>query len=310
MKRLQNIPVAILPTMVGACTLGNVFLSMGYSWVANITLLFACLILVLYIAKVGLYYDTFRKEYKAVVPGSLHAGFTMILMILGSALFPYHQGLGKGLWLVGLSLHVLHIIIFTYRNVIREFHRESFVPSWFVTYNGVMVSTVVGGVMKEPLISTIIVYYGIFIFTLIIPFMVYRLWKFPIKDAVYHTKAIVLAPSSLCLVSYLNVVKEPNAIVVYYLYAAVAIAVLYIIMKLPSYFAFTFTPGYAGLTFPMAIGCVATVKFAGFLKMQGMEEMSAIFKQVSGIQIYITTGIIAYVLLQFIRMLKDSLCKA
>ena len=47
---------------------------------------------------------------------------------------------------------------------------DTFVPSWFVTYNGIMVSTVVGGVMNEPLIGKIVVYYGIAVFTVIIPF--------------------------------------------------------------------------------------------------------------------------------------------
>ena len=54
---------------------------------------------------------------------------------------------------------------------------DTFVPSYFVTYNGIMVSVVIGGVMKEPTILKIVTYYGIGVFTLIIPFMIYRLVK-------------------------------------------------------------------------------------------------------------------------------------
>lgn len=307
MKRLQNIPVPLLPTMVGACTLGNVFQGMGYTWIRHITMISATLIIIAYLFKMIMYSDTCKKEYSNTVPASLYAGFTMILMILGSYYFDMNQMIGKGLWFIGLGLHAIHLLVFIWRNVLHGINKDTFVPSWFVTFNGIMVSTVVGGVMKEPLISKIVVYYGIAVFTLIIPFMIYRLIKVPLKDAFFHTQAIVLAPSSLCIVSYLNVVKDPNPIIVYYLYAAVALALVFIIIKLPAFFSFKFTPGYAGLTFPMAIGCVATTKFAAYMTAQGMGDVAAILKEISGIQVYMTTGIIAYVLIQFIIMWKNSI---
>ena len=36
--------------------------------------------------------------------------------------------------------------------------------------------------------------------------MIIRMIKRPLPDAVYHTSASLLAPSSLCVVSYLNVI--------------------------------------------------------------------------------------------------------
>lgn len=305
-NRLANLPVPILPTMVGACTLSNVFQSLGYTGVRHITMIAASVILLVYLGKIILHFDTFKKEYRTTVPSSLYAGFSMVLMILGSYYFDMNAMIGKAMWFSGIILHAIHILLFTIRNL-RNFQWDTFVPSWFVTYNGIMVSTVVGGVMKEPLIAKIVVYYGITVFTLIIPFMIYRLIKFPIKDAMFHTQAIVLAPSSLCVVSYLNVVETPNPLILYYLYAAVLCALLFIIIKLPSFFSFPFAPGYAGLTFPMAIGIVATTKFSAYLVGEGMNEAATVLKELSGIQLYLTTGIIAYVLIQFVIMLKKSL---
>ena len=182
---------------------------------------------------------------------------------------------------------------------------QTFVPSWFVTYNGIMVSTVVGGVMNEPLIGKIVVYYGIAVLTIIMPFMVYRLAKHKINDPVFHTQAIVLAPSSLCLVSYFNFIKTPNAFVVYYLYALVIAALLFIIIKLPKFFSFAFHPGFAGLTFPMAIGIVASNKMSAYLIAQGYETFGSIVNQIAGIQIYLTTAIIGMVLFNFYKLLKN-----
>ena len=306
LQKIENLPVPILPTMVGALTLSTVYSNMGYTWVRHITSWIAVIVLLSYIIKMMVYPKTCLKEYSNTVPASLYAGFTMITMILGSYFYNLSPLFGKTLWFTGLILHAIHILIFTYRNVVKGVNMQTFVPSWFVTYNGIMVSTVVGGVMNEPAICKIVVYYGIAVFTIIIPFMLYRLLKHELKEPMYHTQAILLAPSSLCLVSYLNFIETPNKFIIYYLYLAVICALIFIIVKLPTFFSFIFHPGFAGLTFPMAIGTVASSKMSAYLIGQGYEILGNIINQISGIQIYITTGIISVVLFKFFMLLVDS----
>lgn len=305
-KKIKNMPVPILPTMVGAATLSNVYQILGYNWIRHITMWSATIILIAYIIKIILYYDTCKSEYSNTVPASLYAAFTMILMILGSYYFSYSKFLGKSLWVIGLVLHTIHIIIFTYRNVFLGIKKETFVPSWFVTYNGIMVSTVVGKPMDEPFIGKIVVYYGIIIFIVILPFMIIRLKKEPVKEALFHTQAILLAPSSLCLVSYLNFISNPNRILIIVFYIIILLTLAFIIYMLPKFFSYTFTPGFAGLTFPMAIGIVASIKVSSYFNDIGYRSLSYIAKEISGIQIYVTTTIIAFVLYNFIRMLVKS----
>ena len=306
LQKIENLPVPILPTMVGALTLSTVYSNMGYTWVRHITSWIAVIVLLSYIIKMIVYPKTCLKEYSNTVPASLYAGFTMITMILGGYFYNASPVFGKTLWFTGLILHAIHILIFTYRNVIKGVNTQTFVPSWFVTYNGIMVSTVVGGVMNEPLICKIVVYYGIAVFTIIIPFMLYRLLKHELKEPMYHTQAILLAPPSLCLVSYLNFIETPNKFIIYYLYLAVICALIFIIIKLPKFFSFVFHPGFAGLTFPMAIGTVASSKMSAYLIGQGYETFGNIINQISGIQIYLTTGIISVVLFKFFMMLVNS----
>lgn len=306
LQKIENLPVPILPTMVGALTLSTIYSNMGYTWVRHITSWIAVIVLLSYIIKMMVYPKTCLKEYSNTVPASLYAGFTMITMILGSYFYNASPVFGKTLWFTGLILHAIHILIFTYRNVVKGVNMQTFVPSWFVTYNGIMVSTVVGGVMNEPAICKIVVYYGIAVFTIIIPFMLYRLLKHELKEPMYHTQAILLAPSSLCLVSYLNFIQAPNKLIVYYLYFAVICALIFIIIKLPTFFSFIFHPGFAGLTFPMAIGTVASSKMSAYLIGQGYETFGNIINQISGIQIYLTTGIISVVLFKFFMLLVNS----
>ena len=302
MERLEKIPVPVLPTFVGALTLGNVYSGMGYPWVRHLTMWAATVVLLVYIVKIIRYPQTCRKEYETVVPCSLYAGFTMVSMILGSYYFDYAPAFGKALWGAALAVHAVHILIFTYRNVIRKRDINTFVPSWFVTYNGIMVSCVVGGAMNAKGILTYVVYYGIAVYAVIIPIMIWRLLTVEVKPAVYHTMAVVLAPCSLCVVSYLNVIADPVPAVVFVLYVCVLASLAFIVIKLPKFFAFPFAPGYAGLTFPMAIGIVATNKMTGFLTGQGQEALAAVTGQLAGFQIYLTTMIVGYVLLNFLMM--------
>lgn len=117
-----------------------------------------------------------------------------------------------------------------------------------------------------------------------------------------HTMAVLLAPCSLCVVSYLNVIQEPNQLLLYFLYMCVLASLVFVIMKLPKFFAFSFTPGFAGMTFPMAIGIVATNKMTGYFTAIGKDSLAVLTGQLSGIQIYLTTMIIGYVLLNFLIM--------
>lgn len=302
LERLQRLPVPVLPTFVGALTLSNVYSSMGYPWVRHLTMWVATVILLLYIIKIVSYPKVCLEEYKATVPCSLYAGFTMVMMILGSYYFDFVPALGKGMWTAGLAIHAVHILIFTYRNVISRRDVNTTVPSWFVTYNGIMVSCVVGGAMNAAGVLKYVVYYGILIYFILIPVMIWRLLTVEVKPPVYHTMAVVLAPCSLCVVSYLNVIPDPIPALVYVLYACVLASLAFVIFKLPKFFSFPFVPGYAGLTFPMCIGIVATTKMSGYLAGQGNEALAGVLAQLSGFQVYITSMIVGYVLLNFLMM--------
>ncbi len=302
LKRLEGMPVPLLPTMVGAITLANFMQGLGYEWVRHVTLWIAMIIWICYVVKMVIYPKTCLGEYGKTIPRSLYAGFSMMMMGIGGYLFAYIPVLGKGLWLAGICIHACHILYFTVKAVGKNFSWDTCMPSWFVTYNGIMVSTVVGGAMGMPGLGKIIVYYGIAIYIILIPIMIYRLIKKPVNPAFYHTQAIVLAPCSLCLVSYINFIENKSLPLMIFLYICVILSTLFIIVKLPKFFSFPFNPGYAGMTFPMAIGTVATGKMAAALGAMGYENIKGILTQIAGFQCYLTTMIVGYVLLRFLMM--------
>ena len=302
MNRLEKLPVPILPTFVGALTLSNVYAGFGYSWLRHFMMWTAAVILICYIVKLVRFPKTCLEEYKAVVPGSLYAGFSMVTMILGSYFFELGFSGGKFIWGAGLVIHSVHILVFTVRNILMKRDIDTFVPSWFVTYNGIMVSCVTGAAMNAGKVLTVVTYYGIAVYVLLIPFMIWRLMKVEVKPAVYHTMAVLLAPCSLCVVSVLNILENPNRLLVTLLYLCVLASLLFIIIKLPAFFSFPFAPGFAGMTFPMAIGIVASTKMGAFLTAGGQEALGNAVTQLAGFQTFLTTMIIGYVLLRFLMM--------
>ncbi len=304
--KLKKFPVPVLPTFVGTLTLSNVYGGLGYSWFRTCIMVIATVIVIAYVLKIIFCTSTCIAEYNQTVPSSLYAGFTMCLMILGSFYYEKGFGFGKWIWLCAIIIHAVHIVIFTMRNVVLKRNIQTTLPSWFVTYNGIMVGCVTGGAMNMNPLMKVITIYGIIVYLVLIPVIIYRLITVPVKPAVYHTMPIVLAPCSLCVVSMINSYAEPNRLLLYFLYACVLASLLFIIIKLPDFFSFDFAPGFAGLTFPMAIGIVATNKMAGYLASSGMEKASGALNQLSGFQLFLTSMLVGYVLLNFLRMLLGT----
>ncbi|MCL1836023.1 MAG: TDT family transporter [Treponema sp.] len=310
-QKAAGFPIPLLPTLVGAVTLSNVYAGQfQLTWIRHISTVASMVVWLFALIKITVHFKVFKNEYKNTVPASLTAGFTMLMMLFGAYLLPYNAAVGKAIWFAGVGLHAIHILIFTFMNVLRGVKLDTFVPSWFVTYNGFLVSAVVGVPMKEPFILTCIVYYGLGVYAILGISMLIRVASKPINPPLLHTKAIFLAPAALCLVGYLNIIKFDNVtgipIIVYILYGAVFLSFLYFLKNLPAFFAVPFAPGFAGMTFPNAIGIVASYNMSGYLKDAGYEQLSSIVKQIAGIQLYITTAVIALVVFNFIKMFKKS----
>lgn len=303
MDRLKRMPVAILPTFVGTLTLSNVYGGLGYTWLRYVVMICATIVIIAYLVKIVSNPAVCRAEYEQTVPCSLYAGLPMSLMILGSFYKEIGLGFGKIIWLAAVIVHIVHICVFTYRNVIKKRDIHTTVPSWFVTYNGLLVSCVTGGAMNMKGLLQVIATYGVIIYLILLPVMLVRLVRVTVKPAVYHTMPVLLAPCSLCVVSLCNVFEEPSAVLLVFLYCCVLASLLFIIVKLPDFFSFPFTPGFAGLTFPMAIGIVATNKMSAWFTAHGNAGAGTACAQLSGLLLFLTSMLVGFVLLQFVRML-------
>ena len=306
MERLEKIPVPVIATFLSFLTLGNVYGGLGFVWLRYLIMTCGTVFIICYILKIVIYPGTCLKEYDQTIPASLYGAFSMVLMVLGSFYYEIGLGFGRIIWFIAVAIHFIHIILFTLKHTFGNvLSRKNFIPmmpSWFVTYNGWMVACVTGGKMNAAPILKVITIYGCIIYLVLVPFMIWRLMNVEIKSAAYHTMAVLLAPCSLCVVSLVNVYGTPNSAILMVMYFCVLASLAFIIIKLPDFFSFQFYPGFAGLTFPMAIGVVASQKMAGYLTNAGNEAMANAVTQLSGLQIFLSTMLVGYVMLMFTRM--------
>ena len=306
-ERIKRLPIPAVATCLSALTMANVYGGLGFIWLRWLVMACGSLLILAFIFKIVRWPGVSLEEYALTIPCSLYGSFCMCLMVLGSFYYEMGFGPGKIIWIIGVALHFVQIIIFTVRHTFgkviagRDF--IPMMPSWYVTYNGWMVACVTGGAMNAGPILKVITIYGCIIYVVLLPFMIWRLLNVEIKAAAYHTMAVLLAPCSLCVVSLINVYGSPNPALLSFMYICVLASLAFILFKLPDFFSFAFYPGFAGLTFPMAIGVVATQKMAGYLTEHGSEGLGFACTQLAGLQIWVTSMLVGYVVLMLLRMM-------
>lgn len=320
---IKDLPIGFVAATLGSVTLANVYGNLGFSLIRHIFNIFGIAVALIMLVKVLRYFSKCREEYKNMVLASLYPAFTMLLMLVAAYLRSYIPfAVSKGLWLMAIGVHAFLILYFTWKHIIRNlkyetfapgsgpgclrivrcrgFKYETFVPSWFVTYFGILVGAVVGKPFNEPLIMTILVYYAFCAFFLVYIPMVIRTVKDSIPVPLTHTRPIFLAPPALTSVGYINHF-DPNPVLVMFIYAVLMCAFLYTLFSIPRFFSVPFAPGFAGLTFPMAIGTVSGFTVSAFFA-DSNPQLATVAKDIAGIQMAVTTVFIYFVLFHFFKL--------
>lgn len=296
----QFLPANAIAATVGLCTLSNAYRFIGYQAVRHGIMWFGGFVWLLSLLKICCHFSVFKKEYLQMMPASLYAALAMLTAILGSYLHDYFPQLGLGLWYLAFFAQAGHILFFTWRYVIKDWQWSQFIPSWFVTYVGILVPVVVGGQFGNPVILNGLLIYGFLITLTLVPLMIFRLVRQKLPPETELTQTIFLAPLSLTLVSYLTLVSTPQTLVVASLAGTILLTLVWIACKLPNFLNRPFGIGFAALTFPLAIALVALFKVSQFYAQQKNVLLEHVYQQLFGILLFLTTVIIGFVVYQFI----------
>ena len=135
--------------------------------------------LILIVLKVILYPKSIREDFENPIILSSCGTFSMALMILSTYLKAFMPILSYSVWIIGVVLHILLMIYFTYRFVIREFDINTVYPTWWIVYVGITMAAItanVHGIHEADFIFFIIGFISMIVTT---PLVIYRYIRYP-----------------------------------------------------------------------------------------------------------------------------------
>ena len=302
----DNLPIGAVATSVGATTLSNIFALRELTFLKDIFMNMAAIVALFALLKLFFYPKTVKKELDLPVLASVFPTFGMLIMILGNYYLKFSYILGKTMWLFGIVIYSVISIIAIYKHLIKNFNFNTFVPSFFIPFVGSLVACVSSTGMNAPILTKVIFYWGTTTYFIILPFMIYRLYKGDIEKQIYPTVVIMAAPPSLVIISYLTVFTTYNRNFVGLMAVIVFSITLYSYIQIPKCLKEKFNAGFASLTFPLAATTLATFKISMYFLTVNV-TLAHLFEGIGVVELFIATSVIGFVLYNLFYLLFQKL---
>lgn len=298
MNLIKNIPIPIAGLILALVSLGNL-LNDIHPYLKYLFGTIGLIFLVLLLLKVILYPKIIKDDLKNPIILSSSGTFSMSLMVLSTYLIPFIPLLGYGVWIIGIVLHLLLIIYFTYHFVIHNFNISNVYPTWWIVYVGITMAAITSHAHNVEEIGFIFFIIGFISMILTLPLVIYRYLKNKnIPEMNKPLICIFTAVLSIIIVGYLNSAQNPSQNFVLALYGISCIFYLFSLYKFISYRHLDFYPTFAAFTFPFVISALSTKETYSLIK------PNIILANVLSLETVIAIAIVCYVLLRYLKFLK------
>lgn len=299
-KFIKSIPTPIVGLMLALAAAGNLVQSYGEIY-RNIFGIVSAIILILYLIKLVKYPGGVKKELNNPVVASVFPTLSMGTMLLATYIKPFIPNLAFGIWLIGLVLHLILIISFTIKYVLKFNIKEVF-PSWFIPYVGISVGAITAPAFEMIWLGKILFWFGFISYIIILPVVLKRVFKIKnIPEPAQPTIAIFTAPVALCLAGYMNSFPEKNMSLLWLLLIVSQLSYLFVLLQLPKLLKLKFYPSYSAFTFPLVISAISVKLVNGFLL--NSNQGIALLKYIVKFEELMAILIVLYVLMNYIRFM-------
>lgn len=297
MNIIKKLPIPVSGLILASLSLGNLLQDIH----PRLRFLFGAIgiiFLILILLKVVLYPQLIKDDFKNPVIASSSGTFSMSLMILSTYLMPFIPGISYTIWIIGIVLHILLIIYFTYHFIVHNFDISNVYPSYWIVYVGITMAAItanVHGINDADFIFFIIGFIGMLVST---PLVLYREFIYDkIPEMNRPLTCIFTALFSILIVGYVNSADIISNEFLTVLYTIASIFYIFAIYKLIRNIKIRFYPSFAAFTFPFVISALATKGVLGTLKI-------GLLNYVLALQTVIATVLVVYVLIKYIKFLK------
>lgn len=297
---IEKIPIPICGLILALFSLGNL-LNETHPYLKVICGLMGGIFLVLILSKVILYPESIKKDFKNPIIVSNSGTFSMSLMILSTYLSSFIPNVAYSVWILGVALHILLIIYFTYHFIIRNFDILTVYPSYWIVYIGITMGAITAHAHGLDEIGFIFFLVGFVAMVITLPLVVYRYLKYAdIPDANKPLICIFTAVLSILIVGYVNSYNSISIGFLEAMYIFACVFYMFALTKLIKYRNLDFYPSFSAFTFPFVISALAT---KGVISKIGS---NILLNSLLTIQTIIAVAVVAYVIAKYVKFLSRN----
>ena len=293
---VKKLPIPISGLILAILSLGNLLQAYGsiFKLVCGV---FGVILILMLVLKLVFYPDVIGDDLSNPIILSNSGTFSMALMILSTYINAFDGTLAIGVWILGVALHILLIIWFTYRYIICDFNITVVYPSYWIVFIGITMGAITAHVHGLSEIGFIFFLFGFIAMLITLPLVIYRYLRYPNEsDANKPLICIFTAVMSILIVGYTNSVNVISNGFLMVLYSIAFVFFLFALSKVIEYRKLKFYPSYSAFTFPFVITAIASVEVSQIFN-------SWIFSILIPIQTVIAVVLVIYVFYNYIEFL-------
>ncbi len=297
---IKKVPIPLCGVMLGTAALGNLLQSYseGIRYVCGII---AGLLLVLVLLKAVLYPQAVREDMKNPIMASVAGTFPMSLMLLSVYVKPLIGEASYYIWLFAIALHAVLIVFFTVR-FIRKLQMPKVFASYYIVYVGIAVAAVTAPAFESPAVGVSAFWFGFVALIILLGLVTARYVKYKeIPDPAKPLICIYAAPTSLCIVGYVQSVASKNYWMLMGMFAVASVLYIFALVKAAGFLRLPFYPSYASFTFPFVISATAAKQTMACLVNMGRPIPA--LRYVAGIETVVAVVFVMYTQVRFMRFL-------
>ena len=294
---IEKLPIPVSGLILAILSLGN--LLQGYTTIFKLICgVIGCILILMLLLKLIFYPSVIRKDLSNPIILSNSGTFSMALMILSTYINAFDGTLAICVWILGVALHILLIICFTYRYIIRDFNIMMVYPSYWIVFIGITMGAITAHVHGLSEIGFIFFLFGFVAMLITLPLVVYRYLKYPNKsDANKPLICIFTAVMSILIVGYTNSANVISNEFLMILYSVAFVFFIFAFSKVIENRNLKFYPSYSAFTFPFVITAIASKEVSQIFN-------NWIFTIIIPVQTIIAIILVAYVFYKYVEFLS------
>lgn len=294
---IKKVPVPLCGVMLGLAALGNLLQSYGEN-IRYACGIVAAVLLVLVLLKLIMFPQMIKEDMQNPIMASVAGTFPMALMLLSTYAKPFIGGAAFYIWLFAILLHIVLIVYFTMKFVLKLQMPKVF-ASYYIVYVGIAVAAVTAPAYEQLGIGSATFWFGFVTFIILLCVVTVRYMKFKeVPEPAQPLICIYAAPMSLCIAGYVQSVTPKSRGFLLAMLVVATILYVFALVKAIGYLKLKFYPSYAAFTFPFVISAIATKQTMACCANMG--QPIPVLQYVVLIETIIATVFVLYTLVRFI----------